>query len=118
MFIEYYDDIDHSSASNEDKKILKNFLELLDKYKYERDKLVDVTHEELSHIFEIAKVNPKLQIEIWCRLPNYLANNAENLEIFEDVLENKFGEYIYGIDKKALVELLNSSRYSTRSNGC
>ncbi len=116
MFIEYYDDIEYSKVSDEDKKILKDFLELLDKYKYEPDKLVSFTHEELSHIFEIAKVNPRLQIEIWRNLPKDTVNNAENLGIFEDVLENKFGEYIDGIDKRTLVELLNSSRYPTRSS--
>ena len=117
MFIEYYNDIDYFKASNEEKKKLKDFLELLDKYKYEKDKLGDFTHEELSHIFEIAKSNPRLQIEIWRNLPNDVVNNAENLEIFEDVLENKFGEYMHRIDKKTLVKLLNSSRQLTRTNG-
>lgn len=117
MFMDYYNDIDHFKVPNEEKKKLKDFLELLNKYKYERDKLGDFTHEELSHIFEIAKSNPKLQIEIWRSLPNDVVNNAENLEIFEDVLENKFGEYIHGIDKKSLVKLLNNSRQPTRTNG-
>lgn len=117
MFRSYYYDIEYSKVSDEDKKILKDFLELLDKYKYEPDKLVSFAHEELSHIFEIAKIDPRLQIEIWHTLPNDVVNNAQNLEIFEGVLENKFGEYIHGIDKKSLVELLNSSRYPTRSNG-
>lgn len=115
MFIEYYDNIEYSKVSDEDKKILKDFLELIDKYKYEPDKLANFTHEELTQIFEIAKINPRLQIEIWRSLPNDVVNNAQNLEIFEGVLENKFGEYIHGIDKKSLVELLNSSRYPTRS---
>lgn len=117
MFIEYYNDIEYSKISDEDKKILKDFLELLDKYRYEPDKLRSFTYEELSHIFEICKSNPRLQIEIWQNLPNDVVNNAQNLEIFEGVLENKFGEYIHGIDKKALVELLNSSRHPTRING-
>lgn len=117
MFIDYYDNIDHSNVSNEDKQTLKNFLDLLDNYKYEPDKLVGLTHDTLSHIFEIAKVNPRLQIEIWRSLPSNIVNSTENLGIFEDVVENKFGEYIHGIDKKALVELLNSSRGPSRSNG-
>lgn len=116
MFIEYYDDIENSKVPNEDKKILKNFLELLDKYKYEQDKLVGFTNKELSHIFEIAKFNPLLQIEIWKSLPNDIVNNTANLEIFADVLKNKFGEYINGIDKKALVKMLNNSRLPTRIN--
>lgn len=113
MFIEYYDDIE---GSNEDKKILKDFIELLNKYRYEPDKLKDFTYEELSHIFEITKSNPRLQVDIWRGLPDDVVNNVENLEVFEDVLENKFGEYINGIDKKALVELLNTSRYGNRSS--
>ena len=117
MFIKYYDDMEYSKVSDEDKKTLEDFLELLDKYRYEPDKLRSFTYEELSHIFEIAKINPRLQIEIWRGLPNDVVNNAQNLEIFEEVLENKFGEYINGIDKKALVELLNSSRHPTRING-
>jgi len=116
MFIEYYDNIEHSNISNEDKNTLKEVLESLDKYRYEQNKLVSFTYKELSRIFEIAKFNPRLQIEIWRSLPQELVNNSENLEIFEDVLENKFGEYIQGIDKKALVELLNNSRQPTRSN--
>lgn len=116
MFIEYYDEIDSSKFSTQDKAMLKNFLELLDKYRYERDKLVAFTHDELSHIFEFAKINPRLQIEIWRGLPDDVVNNVENLGIFEDVLENKFGEYIKGIDKKALVNLLNTSRYANRSS--
>ena len=95
MFRDYYDNIDQSNVSNEDKQTLKNFLDLLDNYKYEPDKLVGLTHDTLSDI----------------------VNSTENLGIFEDVLENKFGEYIHGIDKKTLVELLNGSRYPSRSNG-
>lgn len=117
MFKEYYSEIDHFNFPNGDKEKLKNSLELLDKYKYEQDKLVGFTHEELRNIFETAKFNPKLQIEIWCSLPQELVDNSENTEIFGDVLENKFGEYIRGIDKNSLVKLLNSSRYPSRSNG-
>ena len=112
----YKYEIDLANISDEDKKILKNFLELLDKYKYEPDKLTGVTHEKLSHVFEIAKFNSKLQIEIWQSLPKSVVKNPENLEIFEYVLENKFGEYIKGIDKKELVKLLNNSE-TYRSNG-
>lgn len=115
MLMDYYNNIDYFEVSNEEKKKLKDFLELLNKH--EQDKLGDFTHEELSHIFEIAKSNPKLQIEIWRSLPNDVVNNDENLDIFEDVLENKFGEYIHGIDKKALVKLLSNSRQPTRTNG-
>ena len=97
MFIEYYADIEYSKVSAQDKKILKDFLELLDKYKYEPNKLRNFTYEELSRIFEITKINPRLQIEIWRSLPNDVVNDARNLEIFEGVLANKFGEYINGI---------------------
>ena len=117
MFIKYYDDMEYSKVSDEDKKTLEDFLELLDKYRYEPDKLRSFTYEELSHIFEITKINPRLQSEIWRSLPSDVVNNAQNLEIFEQVLENKFGKYIHGIDKESLVELLNSSRYPTRSSG-
>ena len=41
----------------------------------------------------------------------------ENIEIFESVLDNKFGEYINGVDKRALVKILNGSRSPSRSNG-
>jgi len=117
MFIEYYDAIERSSVSSKDKKTLKDFLELLDKYKFEPDKFSDYTNEELNHIFQIAKINPRLQIEIWQRLPADIVNNPENIEIFENVLDNKFGEYIAGIDKRALVKILNGSRGPSRSNG-
>ena len=45
MFIEYYDDIEYSKVSNQDKKTLKDFLELLDKYRYEPNKLRSFTYE-------------------------------------------------------------------------
>lgn len=111
----YYRDIDQSIASIEDKKTLKNFLERLEKQA--QHQLIGLTYKELSSIFEIAKFNPSLQIEIWRMLPEEVVNNVENLRIFESVLENKFGEYIHEIDKKSLVELLNRSRFRTRSNG-
>ena len=75
------------------------------------------TNEELNHIFQIAKISPRLQIEMWQTLPDDIVNNSENIEIFEKVLDNKFGEYINGIDKRALVKILNGSRSQTRSNG-
>lgn len=106
MFIEYYDAIEHSNLSSEDKNTLKEFLELLGKYKYEPDKSSGFTNGELSHIFQIAKINPRLQIKIWRNLPDDIVNNDENLGIFENVLENKFGEYIHGIDKKSLVKYI------------
>lgn len=117
MFIEYYDAIEHSNVSSKDKKTLRDFLEALDKYKYEPDKFPNYTKEELNHIFQIAKVNPRLQIEMWQMLSDDIVNNPENVEIFEDVLDNKFGEYINGIDKRALVKILNGSRSPSRSNG-
>lgn len=114
MFIYYYDAIERSNVSNNDKKKLKDFLETLNK---EPDKFSNYTNEELKHIFQVAKIIPKLQIEIWQMLPNNIVNNPENIEIFEDVLDNKFGEYLNGIDKKALVKVLNDSRSISRSNG-
>lgn len=110
----YKSDINYLNISNEDKKKLKDFLVLLNEN--EHDKLVCFTHEELRNIFKIVKSDPKLQIKIWRNLPQELVYDSENIEIFEDVLENKFGEYIHGIDKKALVKLLNSSRSPIRSN--
>ena len=75
------------------------------------------TNEELNHIFQIAKISPRLQIEMWQMLPADIVNNPENIEIFESVLDNKFGEYINGVDKRALVKILNGSRSPSRSNG-
>lgn len=115
MFIEYYDAIEHSNVSSKDKKTLKDFLELLDKY--EIDKFPNYTNEELNHIFQIAKISPRLQIKMWQMLPDDIVDNSENIEIFENVLDNKFGEYINGIDKRALVKILNGSRGLSRSNG-
>ena len=116
MFIEYYDAIERSNISSKDKMALRVFLEKLDKHKYEPDTFPNYTNEELRHIFQIAKINSRLQIEIWQMLPNDIVNNPENVEIFEDVLDNKFGEYLNGIDKKALVKVLNGSRSISRSN--
>ena len=89
MFIEYYDAIERSNVSSKDKKTLKDFLELLDKYKYEPDKFSNYTNEELNHIFQIAKISPRLQIEMWQILPADIVNNPENIEIFEGEL-NEF----------------------------
>lgn len=113
MFREYYT-IDTLEISDKDKKKLRNFAELLDKH--EEDKLNEFSMDDLRYLFELSKASPKLQIEMWRTLPEKLANNIENSKIFEDVLENKFGEYIQAIDKRALVQLLNSSRYPSRSN--
>ena len=99
MFIEYYDAIERSNVSSKDKKTLKDFLELLDKYKYEPDKFLNYTNEELNHIFQIAKISPRLQIEMWQMLPTDIVDNPENIEIFENVLDNKFGEYINGTNR-------------------
>ena len=112
MLRDYYNVIKYSNISNEDKQELRNFLELLDNDKNESDKLINFNHDKLKNIFEIAKFDSRLQIEIWEALSDDVVDNPKNLEIFEDVLENKFGEYIDGIDKKTLVGLLNSSRYS------
>ena len=117
MFIEYYDAIERSNVSSKDKKILKDFLELLDKYKYEPDKFSNYTNEELNHIFQIAKISPRLQNEMWQTLQDDIVNNSENIKKKKKVLDNKFGEYINGIDKRALVKILNGSRSQTRSNG-
>lgn len=54
---------------------------------------------------------------MWQMLPADIVNNPENIEIFESVLDNKFGEYINGVDKRALVKILNGSRSPSRSNG-
>ncbi len=116
MYIGYYN-IDKFNISNEEKKTLENFIELIEEYECKQDKLKDLTHEELSNIFKITKSSPKLQIEIWGNLHDEVVKDSKNLEIFKEVLENKFGNYINGIDKKALVELLNSSRYRTRIDG-
>lgn len=116
MYIGYYN-IDKFNISNEEKKTLENFIELIEEYECKPDKLKDLTHEELSNIFKITKSSPKLQIEIWSNLHDEIVKDSKNLEIFKEVLENKFGNYINEIDKKALVELLNSSRYRTRIDG-
>ena len=54
---------------------------------------------------------------MWQMLPADIVNNSENIEIFENVLDNKFGKYINGIDKRALVKILNGSRSPSRSDG-
>lgn len=107
-----WNDIENSGISDGEKEILKKFLEFVNENKYKLERLKGITHDELCSVFEIAKFNPKLQIEIWKILPDEVVNNPENLEIFEAVLQNKFGEYIQGIDKRELVELLNSSRHT------
>lgn len=114
MFIDYYDTIERSSLSSEDKKTLMDFLKYLNKVKYEPDKLLNLTNEELNRVFQIAKINSKLQIEMWQMLPDEIVNDFENTKIFENVLDNRFGEYINGIDKSALLRVLNSSRLPSR----
>lgn len=103
--------IDRFEISNEKKKKLKDFLQLLDDN--EIDKIVKYTSAELNDIFEIAKYAPDLQINIWKELPQELVEKNENISIFESVLDNKFGEYINGVDKTSLVKILNSSRSQT-----
>ena len=116
MFKKYIDYLDNDE--------LKKFLELLDSYTSKDEErnvikrqLINLSIEELSKIFESAKNNPELQIEIWRVLPSELVKNPENSKVFEAILENKFGEYIQEIDKKELVKLLNSSREISRSTG-
>lgn len=118
MFERYIDN------SDKNKQKLNSFLELLDSYlKTDEEnsslqkQLINISTQELSHIFELAKNNPELQIEIWRVLPDEIVDNPENSPIFEAVLDNKFGEYLQKIDKKELVKLLNSSRREFRSNG-
>lgn len=62
--------IDRFEISNEKKKKLKDFLQLLDDN--EIDKIVKYTSAELNDIFEIAKYAPDLQINIWKELPQEL----------------------------------------------
>lgn len=124
MFIKYYDKISKSITKNEDKKFLKDVLERLDKYIGELEKLQDPTNEErnnlfkfnkeeINHLFEITNSDFTVQIELWKALPEDFINNKENIEIFENVLENKFGEYISSVNKEQLVRLLNNSRFGT-----
>ena len=54
---------------------------------------------------------------MWKMLPDDVVNDSENIEIFEEVLDNRFGEYIKEIDKRALVKILNGSRFDFRNNG-
>ena len=112
MDIEYWNSkIANYNISAEDRNSLQSFFELLKESQNSKEyELRRINKAELSHIFDIVKFNPKFQIEIWRALPDEITNNAQNSEIFEDVLGNKFGEYIRGIDKKALVELLNGSK--------
>ena len=100
MFIEYYDAIEHSNLSSEDKNTLKEFLELLGKYKYEPDKSSGFTNGELSHIFQIAKINPRLQIKIWRNLPDVLAAILIIREV--KYLKANGGEAILNIIKQDL----------------
>lgn len=118
MFERYIDN------SDKNKQKLNSFLELLDGYiKTDEEnnsikkQLISLSSQEISHIFELAKDNPELQIEIWRVLPDEIVDNPENYQLFEAVLDNKFGEYLQKIDKKELVKLLNSSRTESRSNG-
>ena len=117
MFIIYYDVIKNSDMTNEEKKILNSFLEKCDKYKSKQDIFSDYTNEDIIYILKIAKVSPSLQIEIWQILPDDIVNSLGNTELFENILDNKFGEYIKEINKKALVKMLNNSRIESRSNG-
>ena len=125
MFIKYYDKISKSITKNEDKKFLKDVLERLDKYIGELEKLQDPTNEErnnlfkfnkeeINHLFEITNSDFTVQIEFWKALPEDFINNKENIEIFENVLENKFGEYISSVNKEQLVRLLNNSRFGKK----
>ena len=121
LFEKYTDYID---ILDDHKQELKSFLELLDSYLIKRGEndlpekqLINLSTEELRHIFKIAKINPKLQIDIWSVLPRELVDNPENSKIFESVLDNKFGAYLQEIDKKALVKVLNGSRERNRSDG-
>ena len=109
------DSKEYSKISDEEKEKLEDTVKLLDSYSYSyrASKLEDFTYDELRHIFEIAKICPKLQIEMWCKLTSNVADKPENIDILEDILENKFGEYIQGIDKKRLTEVLNGSRQPT-----
>lgn len=117
MFEKYIRYIEYSDIVDDNKQKLKSFLELLDSYLIQREEndfpekqLINLSTEELKHIFEIARINPELQIEIWRWLPSEIVDNPENSSIFETVLDNKFGEYLQGIDRKTLVKTLNRSR--------
>ena len=121
MFEKYIKYID---VSDNDKQRLKSFFELLDSYLETqgennsiKSQLINLNTEELSYIFKIAKINPKLQIDIWRVLPSEIVDNPENSKIFEAVLDNKFGEYLQEIDKNSLVKVLNGSRERNRGNG-
>ena len=94
---------DELNISDKDRKTLEEFWE-------HSDKRLNCTKEELEHMFQIAETSPGLQIEMWLRLPDEIVDNPENEEIFEKILDNKFGDYIKGINKKTLIQLLNSSR--------
>lgn len=102
--------------SNEE---LRSFLELLQNYLYSEDseniekQLINLSNAELTHLFDIAKNNFNLQIDIWKILPKEIVEDPENSNVFENVLDNNFGEYLRGIDKGALVNLLNGSRQRT-----
>lgn len=120
MFEKY---TNHMDILDNGKQKLKSFLELLDNYLIHGEEnnslekqFINLNSEELSHIFKIAKFNSKLQIDMWRALPNEIVDNPENSKIFESVLDNKFGEYLHGINKEMLVKILNSSRQRTRSN--
>ena len=125
MFEKYIYEIARSDIIDEDKHQLNSFFKLVDDYlrkhgendSLEKQQLINLNIEELKHIFEIVRINPELQIEIWCSLPSEIVDNPENSSIFESVLDNKFGEYLQGIDKKALVKVLNGSRGISRRNG-
>jgi len=104
---------------------LKELKELLDRideliYGEQYDQLdtlfINLNLQQLTQIFEWAKIDSKLQIELWQLLPYEKRNNPENSKIFEGILDNKFGDYIKDVNKKELVKLLSSSK-SERSNG-
>ena len=114
MFVEY---LESMKLSGDEQKYLKDFLELLDLYlvkhnenDFPKKKLSIISKEELSYIFEIIKINPRLQIDIWNVLPDEIVNNPRNFSVFESVLDNKFGDYLQGINKELLIRLLNNSR--------
>lgn len=92
MNMEYSNMIEHSDLSSIDKKKLRDFIEVLNKH--DPDNFPNYTKEELKHIFQIAKISSKLQFEMWKMLPDDVVNDSENIEIFEEVLDNRFGEYI------------------------
>ena len=110
MYINKYNEIKWNDRSKEEENKIKEFLETLDRFESDSDKFLGYLKENITQF------NPKLQIEIWKFLPEDIVNNPENIEIFENVLDNKFGEYINGIDKKALVSILNASRTISRTN--